>query len=92
MRLFVVALASVLLVACRSADVISAPSVPRAKMFFEHGLVHEAQRELIEIVFGVADPPEKARALDLLAAVAVHESNFKAALDAWNRLISEYPQ
>ena len=67
------------------------PSVLKARMLIDHGLHDDARRELIEVVFSAADASEKASALDLLATVAVLKSNFKAALDTWNRLIDEYP-
>jgi tetratricopeptide (TPR) repeat protein len=61
-------------------------------MLAKNGLVQDAQRELIDLVYkpGV-DGAEKARALDLLATIAVERNNLRAALDSWNQLIREFP-
>jgi tetratricopeptide (TPR) repeat protein len=95
LRFFAVALVCTLSVACGSAPIKTAPTSPsvlKARMLVEHGLYDDAQRELIDVVFSHAEAPEKARALDLLATVAVQKGNFKGALETWNRLISEYPE
>ena len=77
--------------AVEAAPLEATPTVLKARMLVDHGLYDDAQRELIEVMFSAADASEKARALNLLATVAVLKSNFNAALDTWNRLIDEYP-
>jgi tetratricopeptide (TPR) repeat protein len=84
---------SVLLAACLtlSTPLAIAQSFAKAEMFLDNGLTGEAQKELIEVVFAPNNSPDKPRALNLLASIAVDKNNLKAALDAWNRLIKTYP-
>jgi tetratricopeptide (TPR) repeat protein len=72
----------------------SAQSFQKAEMLYENGLLSEAQKELIDVVFGTsaALTADKPKALNLLASIAVDKNNLKAALDAWNRLIRDFPK
>ena len=69
-------------------------SYQKAEMLYENGLLAEAQKELIDVVFsgsqGVA--ADKPKSLNLLASIAVEKNNLKAAIEAWNRLIRDFPK
>jgi len=71
-----------------------AQSFQKAEMLYQNGLLAEAQKELIDVVFGTgaATTSDKPKALNLLASIAVEKNNFRAALDAWNRLIRDFPK
>jgi hypothetical protein len=62
-------------------------------MLAKNGLVQDAQRELINLMFapGVGNA-DKARALDFLATIAVERNDMRAALDSWTQLIKEFPE
>ncbi len=68
------------------------PSLERAKLLYEHGLDQDARRELVAIVINSKDAPEKARALDHLARIAIDQKRFLTAVDTWGRLIVDYPE
>lgn len=69
-----------------------AESFLKAEMLFEHGLVTEAQKELIDVVFSSGNAADKPKALNLLATISIDKNNLRAALDSWNRLIRDYPK
>jgi len=69
-----------------------AESFLKAEMLYEHGLVTEAQKELIDVVFSAGNAADKPKALNLLATIAIDKNNLRAALDSWNRLIKDYPK
>lgn len=71
--------------------VAQAQSFAKAEVLLDNGLTAEAQRELIDLIFAPGNSPDKPKALNLLASIAVDKNNLKAALDAWNRLIRSYP-
>jgi tetratricopeptide (TPR) repeat protein len=70
----------------------SAQSYSKAEMLYENGLLSEAQKELIDVVFSASPTAsaDKPKALNLLASIAVEKNNLKAALDAWQRLIRDF--
>src|SRR5258708_23092910 len=72
----------------------AAQSYPKAEMLYENGLLSEAQKELIDIVFSAspAASAEKPKALNHLASIALEKNNLTAALDAWKRLIRDFPK
>lgn len=72
----------------------AAQSYPKAEMLYENGLLSEAQKELVDIVFSAspAASADKPKALNLLASIAVEKNNLRAALDAWKRLIRDFPK
>jgi tetratricopeptide (TPR) repeat protein len=84
--------ASFLVVLVSACAPPAAQSVAKGQMLYDNGLMAEAQRELIDVLFSSAVAADKAKALDLLATVAVDRGNYKAALDAWTRLTKDYPQ
>jgi hypothetical protein len=68
-------------------------SFQKAEMLLDHGLTHEAQTELIDVVFS-ANPAlakDKPKALGILASIAIDKNNISAAVKTWNKLIKEYP-
>lgn len=69
-----------------------AQSYSKAVMLYDHGLVIEARKELIEVVFSAGNAADKPKALLLLGNLALDRESPKTALDAWNRLIREYPK
>ena len=74
-----------------STVVTQAQSFAKAEMLLDHGLTTEAQKELIDLVSAPGNFPDKPKALNLLASIAVDKNNLKAALESWNRLIRTYP-
>lgn len=70
---------------------VSAQSFAKAEVLLDNGLTTEAQKELIDLVFSQGNSPDKPKALNLLASIAVDKNNIKAALDAWGRLIKTFP-
>jgi len=75
-----------------SASIAHAQSFAKAEMLVEHGLLTEAQKELIDVVFSAGNTSDKPRALNLLGTIAIEKNNLRAALDSWNRLIKDYPK
>ncbi len=73
-------------------SVAHAQSYSKAVMLNDHGLVVEARKELIDVVFSAGNIPDKPKALLLLGNLAIDRDSPKTALDAWNRLIRDYPQ
>lgn len=67
-------------------------SLDKAKMFRRHGLVSEAKKELIEVIFSEQDAISKAEAYYILGTVAFKEDNISAALDTWTQLIKDFPE
>ncbi len=74
-----------------AAGISHAQSYGKAEMLLDHGLTTEAQKELIDLVFSERNSPDKPKALNLLASIAVDKNNLQAAIDAWGRLIRMYP-
>jgi len=74
-----------------TSTLVHAQSVAKAEMLLDNGLVADAQKELIDLVFSPGNLPDKPKALNLLATIAIDKNNLKAALDAWNRVIRTYP-
>lgn len=66
-------------------------TLTKAELLDEQGLASDAQRELINVIAGTGDPGTKAKALNMLATIDINQNNITAALDAWKRLIRNYP-
>lgn len=79
------------LILLMSTAVAHAQSFAKAEVLLDNGLTADAQKELIDLIFSPGNSPDKPKALDLLASIAVDKNNLKAAIDAWNRLIRTYP-
>ena len=67
-------------------------SVDKAKMLYQHGLVSEAKKELIEVIFSKQNAKNKAEAYYFLGTVAFEEGNISAALETWTQLIKYFPE
>ena len=66
-------------------------SLDKAKMFRQHGLVSEAKKELIEVIFSEQDAIDKAEAYYTLGTLAFEQNNIAVALETWSRLIADFP-
>src|SRR3954466_14287912 len=76
-----------------TTPVASGPSIEKAEMLATHGLVQDATRELIDVIFGASgDVKLKAEAYYMLGTLAFREGRVRAAADAWTELVRKYPQ
>ena len=66
-------------------------SLEKAKMFRQHGLVSEAKKELIEVIFSRQNAKNKGEAYYILGTMAFEQNNISAALETWTRLIADFP-
>ncbi len=66
-------------------------SLDKAKMFRQHGLVSEAKKELIEIIFSRQNAKIKAEAYYILGTMAFEENGISAALETWTQLVADFP-
>lgn len=67
-------------------------SLPKARMFQQQGLNDDAKRELIAVAFSNGSQADKAKALDLLATIALDEGRVRVAVETWQSLITQYPK
>ena len=67
-------------------------SLDKAKMFRQHGLVSEAKKELIEIIFSRQNAKIKAEAYYILGTIAFEENDISAALETWTQLVADFPE
>lgn len=76
-----------------SASALSAAgSIEKAVALRSNGLLVEAKKELVEIVFDAESPDvAKAEALLLLGDIAAQEGNHTLASDNWKSLAEKYP-
>ncbi|MFC1771060.1 tetratricopeptide repeat protein [Candidatus Margulisiibacteriota bacterium] len=70
----------------------SAASLEKAALFNKHGLVSEAKKELIGVIFSKASSKDKAEAYYLLGSIAFDERRVSVALDSWKTLVAKYPK
>ena len=68
-----------------------AATAEKAEALALHGLVPDAKRELIEVIFG-ADAKPKPQALFMLGNLEFKENNVTAALQSWRDLVARYPK
>ena len=61
-------------------------------MLHQHGLVSEAKRELIEVIFSRQNAKTKAEAYYVLGTVAFEENDISVALETWTQLIKYFPE
>jgi TolA-binding protein len=61
-------------------------------MFRQHGLVSEAKKELIEVIFNNQDAKNKAEAYYILGTLAFEEKNLSVALETWSQLFEAFPE
>ena len=60
--------------------------------YYKHGLIEDAKREFIAIVFNrKADDEEKAKSLSALGNIAFDSNNMSLALSTWQDLLEKYP-
>ena len=67
-------------------------SLEKAKMFRLHGLVLEAKKELIAVIFSTQKNEQKAEAYYILGAMAFGEDKISAALETWTQLVAVFPK
>ena len=67
-------------------------SLDKAEMLRLHGLVLEAKRELIEVIFSKQRAKQKAEAYYILGTVAFEENKIAVALETWTQLIKDFPE
>ena len=75
---------------CSQAESLTA-NVQKAEMLYDHGMIEDAKKELVNVVFGDSDKDEKAEALFFLGNIAFTEEKIPVALETWERLIEKYP-
>ena len=67
-------------------------SLDKAKMLRRHGLVSDAKKELIEVIFNTQNDKNKAEAYYILGTVAFEENDISAALDTWTQLVKDFSE
>ena len=67
-------------------------SLDKAEMFRRHGLVLEAKKELIEVIFSEQNTKDKAEACYILGTMAFKKNNISAALETWTQLVNDFPE
>ena len=67
-------------------------SVDKAKMLHQHGLVSEAKKELIEVIFSRQNAQTKAEAYYVLGTIAFEGNDISVALETWTQLIKYFPE
>jgi tetratricopeptide (TPR) repeat protein len=68
-----------------------AASIEKAETFRQNGLIAEAKKELIDIIF-TKDDKSKPEAYYILGTIAFGERNISSALDSWKKLVEKYPK
>ncbi len=71
--------------------VVNAASIEKAESFRQNGLIAEAKKELIDIIF-TKDDKSKPEAYYILGNIAYGEKNISSALDSWKKLVEKYPK
>ena len=66
-------------------------SIEKADMLREQGLIQDAKREYIDVIFG-SDAKAKPEAYFALGNLAFREKAIQAAVSAWKELVARYPQ
>lgn len=70
---------------------VNAASIEKAESFRQNGLISEAKKELIDIIF-TKDDKSKPEAYYVLGNIAYGEKNISSALDSWKKLVEKYPK
>ena len=85
---FVLGLPSLIMAALAIAD-----SVQKGQMLHEHGLITEAKKEYINVIFSwQSNREDKAEAYYGLGVIALDEKNPNRAVRTWLELIKKYPE
>lgn len=73
-------------------SLIFGASLEKAILLNEHGLITDAKRELIDLIFEKrSEIDTKAQAYYLLGNIAFGENKIKVALNSWEYLVEKYP-
>lgn len=67
-------------------------SLDKAEMFRRHGLVSEAKKELIEVIFSKQNAKNKTEAYYILGTMSFEANNISAALETWTQLVEDFPE
>lgn len=70
---------------------VYAASIEKAVTFRQNGLITEAKKELIDIIY-TKDDKSKPEAYYLLGTIAFGERNISSALDSWKKLVEKFPK
>lgn len=70
---------------------IEATSIDRANMLKKHGLLEDAKRQFIDILYGDSNEEDKATALYNLGVMAFNEKDMALATDMWKLLVDQFP-
>lgn len=73
------------------ASPIEATSIDRANMLKKNGLLEDARRLFIDILYGDSKEEDKATALYSLGVMAFNEKNLALATDMWELLVDQFP-
>ena len=68
------------------------PTVTKAEMFFTHGLVDDAKREAIHVLFATDGEAAKAPARMLLARISAAENRLTDAAGLWTSVVQAAPE
>lgn len=68
-----------------------ASSLEKAELLSSHGLVDDARKELIDVIFEKQSAKEAAAAYYALGNLAFREDNVAVALETWTTLVEQYP-
>lgn len=66
-------------------------SIDRANMLKKHGLLEDAKRQFIDILYGDSNEDAKATALYSLGVMAFNEKDLSLAIDTWKLLVDHFP-
>ena len=66
-------------------------SLDKAKMLRRYGLVSEAKKELIEVIFSRSNAKDKAEAYYTLGTMAFEDNDISVALETWTQLVADFP-
>lgn len=71
--------------------VVNAASIDKAETLRQNGLIAEAKKELIDIIY-TKDDKARPEAYYILGSIAFGERNISSALDSWKKLVEKYPK
>ena len=74
------------------SNLLEAASIEKAILLNEHGLINEAKKELIEIIFDRKNNETKAHAYYLLGNIAFDSNQVNLAVKSWSKIIEDYPK
>lgn len=86
-KIIVVVIASILIFPI----IVKAASIEKAETYRQNGLIADAKKELIDIIFSKDEKP-KPEAYYILGNIAYEEKNISSAIDSWKKLVNKYPK